>query len=78
MKFHTLRLYILAFAATVSLFWLAAMIDANPSNGLETHNICASAIGHTEREHNIPNDLLTAIAQTESDRWDSEREAVFT
>ncbi len=77
MNFHTLRQYILAFAAAVGLFALAATIDARPANAMETHNICASAIGDAERDRNIPDDLLTAIAQTESGRWDGEREAVF-
>jgi len=77
MNFHTLRRCFLASATTVTLFWLGAAIDVRPANAMETHNICASAIGHTERDHKIPNDLLTAIAQTESGRWDGDREAVF-
>lgn len=75
--FHTTRPYFLASATAFILFWLAVAIDARPANALEMHNICASAIGAAERDRKIPSDLLTAIAQTESGRWDADREAVF-
>ncbi len=77
MIFPATRQCFLVSAVAVTLFWLGSGIDSRSANALETHDICASAIGHAERDRNIPNDLLTAIAQTESGRWDGEREAVF-
>ena len=61
----------------VAFFGISAATDADPVNAMETHGICAAAIGDAERERKIPNDLLTAIARTESGRWDADREAVF-
>jgi hypothetical protein len=75
--FHTVRQHILASTVAAALFGISAVTDADPVNAMETHSICAAAIGDAERERKIPNDLLTAIAQTESGRWDAGREAVF-
>ena len=74
---HAVRQHFLASTVAATLFALSVAIDVQPANAMETHSICASAIGHAERERKIPNDLLTAIARTESGRWDASREAVF-
>lgn len=75
--FHISRHHFLVPALAIALFGPTVTAGANPANTLETHKVCASSIGPAERERSIPGDLLTAIAQTESGRWDASREAVF-
>lgn len=74
---HQSRRLFLATMLSTILFGLTVVAGAQPANAMETHDVCASAIGQAERDRNIPNDLLTAIARVESGRWDSRREAVF-
>ncbi|MEP4379169.1 MAG: transglycosylase SLT domain-containing protein [Alphaproteobacteria bacterium] len=71
------RLKFLPSTMAASLFGLSLFIAVHPVNAMESKDICASAIDHAEREREIPSDLLTAIAQTESGRWDADREAVI-
>ena len=61
----------------VAMLALQAAAGSLTANALETRNVCADAIGHAERARDIPKALLTAIARTESGRWDSDRKAVF-
>lgn len=58
------------------LFGPGSILASLPANALETHDICASAIGDAEQTHRLPTALLTAISHTESGRWDSGREAI--
>ena len=75
--FHNPYRHFLVSALAAAVFTLAAIVDPYPANAMETHSICASAIGPAEIERNIPNDLLMAIAHTESGRWDARRQAIF-
>ena len=75
--FHSFdRRFLAASFVAASLGW-AVIVGVRPANAMETNNICAAAIEPAERERNIPRDLLTAIAKTESGRWDADREAVI-
>lgn len=74
--FHNAHRLFLVSALAAAFFTLAATADSHPANALETHSICASAIGPAELEKSIPRDLLTAIAHTESGRWDARRQAI--
>lgn len=47
------------------------------ASALESHDICARAIESVERSRKIPNALMTAIAQTESGRWNKSQSAVL-
>ncbi len=75
--FHNAHRLFLASWLAAALFGLTAIVGSHPANAMETHTICASSIGPAELDRKIPKDLLTAIAQTESGRWDDRREAVF-
>ena len=75
--FHNAHRLFLASSLAAALFGLTAIVGSHPANAMETHTICASSIGPAELDRKIPKDLLTAIAQTESGRWDARREAVF-
>ncbi len=49
----------------------------NTAKALETRDICARAIDHTESGLKLPGELLTAISHVESGRWDAANKALY-
>lgn len=60
----------------VMVFGLGLLLAAPPVNAMESNKLCARAIMDAEKSYRLPAALLTAISQTESGRWDAEREAI--
>lgn len=58
------------------LFYLGMILALPSANAMETQSLCARAIGDAEQTPRLSTALLTAIAQTESGRWDACPEAI--
>lgn len=70
---HNRLLGATAGALAIALAWAVAA----PARGAETLDnpwaLCQQGIAAAERQHDLPPHLLTAIAQTESGRWNPDR-----
>ena len=73
----TALLFRLATAAALALALFAMAAPVTSARGAEPldnpWDVCRARIAEAERIHNLPPLLLTAIAQTESGRWNAER-----
>lgn len=69
--FSSIFLGLLGFCGTL------ALDTQNNANALETRDICPRAIDHAESGLKLPMELMTAISNIESGRWNAENQALY-
>ncbi len=74
------RIYQLWVLTAITLGVYLSVSVANAATSLpvaEFRQVCQSATQHAEASRDLPKDLLTAISQAESGKWDSVKQAII-